>query len=143
MAWYVIMQSSKYFFAKLSTSDLSNKTLVESNPKASTLLTSTTPLALTIVDEEEWEHLFHTQIWVQNNPLLLIVDNGIQKKFVSKDFLNKIGLVTTPHLLCSSSICFPYLYLRLIITFDYLWHTILVLNVTSVSLSRFMNRLHG
>ena len=41
--------------------------------------------------------MFDTQIWVQNNPLHLIVDNGIQKNFVSKDIMKKLGLVTTPH----------------------------------------------
>ena len=36
--------------------------------------------------------------WVQNNPLYLIVDNDIQKNFVSKYLVKKLGLVTTPHL---------------------------------------------
>lgn len=49
------------------------------------------------LDEEDWELLFHTQIWVQNNPLHLIVHNGSQKNFVSEDFVKKLGLVTTPH----------------------------------------------
>ena len=55
----------KTFLEKLSTFDLSDKTLVESNPEASTLLTltSTTPKASTIVNKEEQEHSFHTQAW--------------------------------------------------------------------------------
>ena len=63
----------------LSTSDLFDRTLVESDLDASTLLalTSTTSTASIIVNEEERERLFHTQIWVQKNPLHMIVDNGI------------------------------------------------------------------
>ena len=87
------------FLEKLSTSDLSNRTLVDSDSDASTLLslTSTTPTTSTIVDEEEQEHLFHTWIWVQKNSLHLIVDNGIHKRFISKDIVNKLGLITSPH----------------------------------------------
>ena len=59
--------------------------------------TSTTLTASTIIDEEEREHLFHTQIWVQNNPLYLIMDNGSQKNFISEDLVKTLGLVTTPH----------------------------------------------
>ena len=74
-------KARKTFLAKLSTSDLSDITLVESDPDVSTLLasTSTTPAASTTINEEGREHLFHTWIWVQNNPLHLIVDNGNQK----------------------------------------------------------------
>ena len=85
--------------AKFSTSYLSNRTLVESDPVALTLLdsTSTTLKASTIVDEEERERMFHTQIWVQKNPLHLIMDNGGQKNFISEDLIKKLVLVTTPH----------------------------------------------
>ena len=71
-------KARKTFLEKLSTSSLSDKTLVEYDPDASALLalTSTTLIALTIVNEEEQERLFHTWIWVQKNPLHLIVDNG-------------------------------------------------------------------
>ena len=78
---------------------MSEKTLVESDLEASTFLTltSTTMIASTIINEEERERLIHTHIWVQNNPLHLIVDNGSHKNFVSEDLLKKLGLVTTPH----------------------------------------------
>ena len=71
----------RHFLEKLLTSGLSNRTLVESEPDASTLLalSSTTLTTSTIVDEEEQEHLFHTQIWAQKNPLHLIMDNGSQR----------------------------------------------------------------
>ena len=84
---------------KLSTTDLFDKILVESNLDASTLLasTSTTLKTFTIIDEEEQEHLFHTHIWVQNNPLHLIVDNGSQKNFIYEYIMNILGLVTTTH----------------------------------------------
>ena len=84
---------------KLSTFELSDRTLVESDLDASTLLSSTssTPITLTIVDEEERERLLHAQIWVQKNPLHLIVDNVSQKNFVSEDLVKRLGLVTTPH----------------------------------------------
>ena len=90
----------KTFLEKLSTSDLSDKTLVEFDPYASNLQdsTSTTPTASTIVSEEEQDNLFHTRIWVQNNPLHLILENGIQKNFVLEDIVKKLGLVTTLHL---------------------------------------------
>ena len=45
--------------------------------------------------------MFHTQIWVQKNPLHLIVDNGSQKNFIYEGLVKKIGLVSTPH-------CQPY-----------------------------------
>ena len=84
---------------KLSTSDLSNRNLVEYDPNASTLLdsTSTTPTTSTIINEEEQECRFHTRIQVQKNPLHLIVDNGSQKNFVSEELVKKLVLVTTPH----------------------------------------------
>ena len=46
-------KARKTFLEKLSTTDLSNKTLVEYDLEALTLLTSTltTPIALTIVDK--------------------------------------------------------------------------------------------
>ena len=71
-------KAQKKFLEKLSTSDLSDKSLEESDLDELTLLTSTstTPTASTIVDEEEWKSLFHTHIWVQKNLLHLIVDNG-------------------------------------------------------------------
>ena len=91
------MQAHKTFLEILSTYDLYNKSLVESNPEASTLLTSTTPIASTTVNEEKREHLFHTHIWVQNNLLHLIVNNGIQKNFVSEDLVKKLDIVTNRH----------------------------------------------
>ena len=83
----------------MSTSNLSDKFLVESDPYASTLFTSTstTLTTLNIVYEEEWELMFHTWIWVQKIPLHLIVDNGSQKNFVSEYLVKRLGLVTTPH----------------------------------------------
>ena len=92
-------KARKTFLAKLSTSDLFHRTLVESNPDASTLLALTliSSTASTIVDEEEQERLFHTWRWVQNNPLHLIMDNSSHKNFVSEYIVKKLGLVTTPH----------------------------------------------
>ena len=79
----------KTFLEKLSTLDLSDITLVESVLDALILLASdsTTSTASTIIDEEEQERLFHTQIWVQKNPLHLIVDNDSQKNFISEDLV--------------------------------------------------------
>jgi hypothetical protein len=34
-------------------------------------------------DPEEWEHLFHSQMWVKGTPLHLIVDSGSQKNLIS------------------------------------------------------------
>ena len=86
----------RHFFEKLSTFD---RTLVEFDPNASTLLASnsTTHIALTFFNKEERERMFHTQIWVQKNPLHLIMDNGSQKNFVSEYLVKKLGLFTTPH----------------------------------------------
>ena len=76
------------------TSNLPYRTLVESDLDASTLL----PLiASTIMNEEERECLFHTQIWVKNDPLRLIVDNISRKNFFHEDIVKKLGLLTTPH----------------------------------------------
>ena len=87
------------FLEKLSTSDLSDRTLVESYPIASTLLSSnsTTLTTSTIVNEEERELLFQSQIQVLKDPLLLIVDIGTHKKFILEYIMNKLSLVTTPH----------------------------------------------
>ena len=56
-AWHDMLEykAQKTILAKLSTSDLTEKTLVESNANTSTLSASmsTTPTASTIVDEEE------------------------------------------------------------------------------------------
>ena len=92
-------KARKTFLEKLLTSDLFNRTLVEYDPDASTLLdlTSTTLTNSNIVDEEEQEHLFHTRIWVQKNTLHLIVDNGSQKNFIFEDLVKKLGIFTTPH----------------------------------------------
>ena len=78
------------------TSYLSNKNLLESDPDAATLLASTsaTLIASTFIDEEERERLFHTKIWVQKNPLHLIVDNGLEELHFEV-LMKKLGLVTT------------------------------------------------
>ena len=41
--------------------------------------------------------MFHTHIWVQNNPLYLIADNGSKKNCISEDIVKKLCLVTTLH----------------------------------------------
>ena len=57
LAWHDTSEckAQKTFLEKLSTSDLSDRTLVEFDLDASTLLASTltTPIALTIINEEE------------------------------------------------------------------------------------------
>ena len=92
-------KAQKTFLEKLSTFDLYDKTLVEYDPEASTLLTltSTTLTASTFIDEEERVRLFHKHIWIQNNPLHLIVYNDRKQNFIDEYLMKKLGLVTTPH----------------------------------------------
>jgi hypothetical protein len=54
-------------------------------PEALTLLASSTTLAnLIIVNEEKRERPFHTQIWVKDNPLHLIMDDVVKIIFSLK-----------------------------------------------------------
>jgi len=49
-------------------------------------------------DPEEGEHLFHSQMWVKDSPLQLIIDSGSQKNFILVEVMKRLGLLTTPHL---------------------------------------------
>jgi hypothetical protein len=51
-----------------------------------------------LVDPEEGEHLFHSQMWVKGTPLHFIVDNDSQKNLISYKVVKQLGLSTTPHL---------------------------------------------
>jgi hypothetical protein len=48
-------------------------------------------------DPEEWEHIFHSQMWVKGTPLHFIVDSGSQKNLISAEVVKQLGLSTTPH----------------------------------------------
>eukprot|EP00253_Pinus_taeda_P014786 PITA_14786 len=48
-------------------------------------------------DPEEWERLFHSQMWVKGSPLQFIVDSGSQMNLVSAEVVKRLGLPTTPH----------------------------------------------
>ena len=46
---------------------------------------------------EEEEHLFHSQMWVNDSPLWFIVKNGSQKNLISVYVVKWLGLSTTVH----------------------------------------------
>jgi hypothetical protein len=46
-------------------------------------------------DPEEWEHLFHSQMWVKGTPLHFIVDSGSQKNLISAEVVKQLELSTT------------------------------------------------
>ena len=48
-------------------------------------------------DQEEEEHLFHSQMWVKGSHIQFIVDNGSQKNLISADAVKRLGLPTTAH----------------------------------------------
>ena len=48
-------------------------------------------------DPEEWEHLFHSQMWVKGTLLHFIVDSRSQKNLISTEVIKQLGLSTTPH----------------------------------------------
>ena len=48
-------------------------------------------------DPEEWEQLFHLQMWVKGSPLRFIVDSGSQKNLISAEVVKWLSLSTTPH----------------------------------------------
>ena len=49
-----------------------------------------------LVDLEEGEHLFHSQMWVKGTPLHLIVDSESQKNLILAEVVKQLGLSRTP-----------------------------------------------
>jgi hypothetical protein len=48
-------------------------------------------------EPEQGEHLFHSQMWMNDTPLHFIVDNGIQKNLISIEVVKGLALQTTSH----------------------------------------------
>lgn len=49
-------------------------------------------------DLEEWECLFHFQIWVRGSLLQFVVNSGSQYNLILVELMKRLGLPTTPHL---------------------------------------------
>jgi hypothetical protein len=49
-------------------------------------------------DPEEGERFFHSQMWVNGNPMHFIVDRRSQKNLISSEVIEQLGLVKTLHL---------------------------------------------
>jgi hypothetical protein len=50
-----------------------------------------------LVDPEEGEQLFHSQMWVKGTPLHFIVHSGSQKNLISVEVIKQLEFSTTPH----------------------------------------------
>jgi len=49
-------------------------------------------------DEEEWESLCHSYMWMKGSPLQFIVNSGSQNKLISAEIVKRLGLPTIAHL---------------------------------------------
>ena len=49
-------------------------------------------------DLEEWEHLFHSQIWVKCSSLQFIIDSDSQKNIISAEVVKQLGILPMPQL---------------------------------------------
>jgi len=66
---------------------------VESNVTAATKKVQLEEL----VEPEEGECLFHSQMWVNGTSLHFIIDNGSQKNLISVEFIKKLNLTMMLH----------------------------------------------
>jgi hypothetical protein len=81
-----------------SDSDLENnkrRQIIDAEPTA--IVATTTIQPEEPKDNEEGEHLFHSQMWVKGTPLHFIVDSGSQKNLISVEVIKKLDFPTTPH----------------------------------------------
>jgi hypothetical protein len=69
--------------------------IIDTNPTAIVAIVAVQPEEPT--DLEEGGHLFHSQMWVKETPLHLIVDSISQKNLISAEVIKQLGLSTTPH----------------------------------------------
>ena len=81
-----------------SESDSKNngkRQIIDADPTSIVATTTIQPEELT--DPEEWEHLFHSQMWVKGNLIHFIFDSRSQKNLISAEVVKQLGLSTTPH----------------------------------------------
>jgi hypothetical protein len=78
----------------------------ESNPEGGKWIIDAEPSAMVTTtkvrprepeEPEEWERLFHLEMWVKGAPIHFIVDNGSQKNLISTEVIKWLDLPTTPH----------------------------------------------
>jgi hypothetical protein len=82
-----------------SESDSENtgrRKIIDADPTAIILTATIQPEEL--VDLEEGECLFHSQMWVKGIPLHFVVNSGIYKNLISAEVIKQLGLSITPHL---------------------------------------------
>ena len=65
--------------------------------KPSTTISTTKLQPGELDEQEEGEHLFHSQMWVKGTPLHFIVDSGSQKNLILAEVVKQLALPTTPH----------------------------------------------
>jgi hypothetical protein len=68
---------------------------MDADPTAT--VTTTTIQLEELVDPEEGENLFHSQMWVKGTPFNFIVDNDSEKNIISGKVVKQLGFSTTPH----------------------------------------------
>jgi hypothetical protein len=90
---------------KLKASESKDDSGSKSNPKEGKQMIDAQPSATISTtkfhpsepeEQEEGEHLFHSQMWVKEAPLHFIVDRGSQKNLISIDVLKWMDLLMKP-----------------------------------------------
>jgi hypothetical protein len=75
--------------------NIENRQIIDADSTATVTTTTIQPEEL--VDLEEGERLFHSQMWVKGTLLHFIVDSDNQKNIISTEIIKQLGLLTTPH----------------------------------------------
>jgi hypothetical protein len=79
-----------------SESDLhKGKHIIDTEP--SSIVTTTKVQPSEPEEPKECEFLFHSQMWVKDDPMHLIVDRGSKKNLISIEFIKQLNLMMTPH----------------------------------------------
>jgi hypothetical protein len=100
-------RSKQSLVADLKTFESEVDSDFESNPKGGKWIIDVEPNATVATTKfhpseleelEEWEHLFHSQMWVNGAPLHFIVDTSSQKNLISAEVVKHLDLPMTPHL---------------------------------------------
>jgi hypothetical protein len=73
--------------------DNKRRHIIDAGPTATVTIAAIQPEE----DPEEWEQLFHSQMWVKGTPLHFIVDSGRQNNIILAEVSKQLDLPTTPH----------------------------------------------
>jgi hypothetical protein len=81
--------------SKSDPENIENIQIIEADPFATVTTATIQPEEL--VDPEEEERLFHSQMWAKGTSLHFIVDSERQKNCISAEVVKQLGLLTTTH----------------------------------------------